>query len=276
MAQHHGGGHAGGGFHPSVGHAGGGFHPSVGHAGGGFHPGVGHAGGFHPAAGFHPGGAVVHHGGAVGGAVIHHGGGFATVHHGGGFNGFAVHHGGFYGHRGGGFYGHPYRYGGWGGYGGWGYPYYGWGLGLAYPGYSNYVYSPSYYYGDDTYPYGAPAYDSYPDYSDYSAEPAYGDLMSPPSDAGAYAPPAPAADNVAHMHVVVPPDAKVWFNGSPTQQTGSAREFGSPPLVPGQDYSYDITARWTENGQEVTRTRHVDVRANADITVDFTQPVPGQ
>src|SRR5581483_8997593 len=98
-------------------------------------------------------------------------------------------------------------------------------------------------------------------YGDYYVEPAYGDLTSPSFDAGAYAPPAPAVDNVARVHVIVPPDAKVWFNGSPTQNTGSDREFASPPLVPGQDYSYDITAQWTEGGQEVTQTRHVDVRA---------------
>ena len=182
------------------------------------------------------------------------------------------HYGGFYGRHHEGFYGHHY------GYGGWGYPLYGWGLGLAYPGYADYRYGPSYYYDNsayyDTYPYGALGYDTYPYYADDSyAAPEYGDLTPPPADTGAYAPP---ADNVAHMHVIVPPDAKVWFNGSPTQQAGSDREFASPPLVPGQDYSYDITARWTEDGREVTQTRHVDVRANADVVVDFTRPGPGR
>jgi len=262
LAQHHGGG---------GGHTRGGVHTGGAHVSRGFHAGGAHVGGFH-------------RGGAVGHAAVHHGAAFngAAFHHAGGFNGAVVRHGGFDGHRGGAFYGRHYGYyhnrGGRWGYGGWGYPAYGLGLGLVSPGYSNYAYSPTYNYDYgayyDTYPYD---YDAYPYYADTYPEPAYGDLTAPPFGAGAYVPPAPAADEVAHMHVIVPPDAQVWFNGSPTQQTGAAREFASPPLVPGQDYTYDITARWTaEGGQVVTQTRHVDVRANTDVTVDFTRPAPGQ
>jgi uncharacterized protein (TIGR03000 family) len=257
MAQHHGGGHTGG-VHV------GGAHVS------GFHAGGGHAGSFHAAPGFS--GAAVHHGGAFHGT---------TAHHAGGFGGVAVHHGGFHGYRYGGF--HDYHHGGFYGrrygYGGWGYPYYG-GLGFVYPGYSDYVYSPTYNYYSygayDAYPYDTYGYDTYPYDSDTYMAPAYGDLTPPSFDAGAYAPPAAAADTVAHIQVIVPPDAKVWFNGSLTQATGSDREFASPPLVPGQDYNYDITAQWTEGGQEVTQTRHVGVRAGAGVVVDFTRPGPGQ
>jgi uncharacterized protein (TIGR03000 family) len=82
---------------------------------------------------------------------------------------------------------------------------------------------------------------------------------------------ATAQDNTARIRVVVPPDARVSFGGSATQQTGQVRFFQSPALTPGKDYSYDVKATWNENGKEVTRTRHVDVRANATASVDFTR-----
>jgi uncharacterized protein (TIGR03000 family) len=46
----------------------------------------------------------------------------------------------------------------------------------------------------------------------------------------------------------VPADAEVWFNGVPTKQTGTRREFVTPPLDPGGDYSYRLRVRWNEGG----------------------------
>jgi len=86
---------------------------------------------------------------------------------------------------------------------------------------------------------------------------------------GAYV---PARDNEARLRVVVPADAKVWVDGKATQQTGAVRSFESPPLTPGKQYSYDIKAQWRDsNGKEVTRSRRVDVRANAAVDVDFAR-----
>ena len=53
-----------------------------------------------------------------------------------------------------------------------------------------------------------------------------------------------APSNTATIQVSVPADAKVWFDDSPTEQTGSERSFESPPLTPGKTYSYMITAQW--------------------------------
>jgi len=92
---------------------------------------------------------------------------------------------------------------------------------------------------------------------------------------GATAQSSPAPDNAARVRVVVPAGAKVWFDGKDTKQTGTLRRFESPQLTPGKDYTYDVKATWTENGKEVTRTRHVDVRANSGVTVDFTRPESG-
>jgi uncharacterized protein (TIGR03000 family) len=151
----------------------------------------------------------------------------------GGMHGGNFHHGGF--NHGGVFIG-----------GGWGF---------GYPWYSDYAYSP-YSYG------GTPYYDAIPYYSGGTPYYSYGDLARP----------APASDNTARVRVVVPADAKVWFGSSATEQGGTVRDFQSPPLTPGKDYGYDVKAQWTENGKEVTRTRHVDVRANSATSVDFGKP----
>ena len=47
--------------------------------------------------------------------------------------------------------------------------------------------------------------------------------------------------------------------------------FVTPPLQPGQEYTYTLKARWTENGQPVERTRQIMVRPGQTATVDFSQ-----
>ena len=197
----------------------------------------------------HSGGHAVHSSGHAvhsGGRVVHSGGRGAW--HGSG-GGRAWHGGGrYYGNRG----------------------FYGYGLGFGYP-YSNYGYG---YYPDSS-DYGA-YYDNYPSYVPpddyYDNGPTY-DVM-PPEDYGAITTPAPAQDNAAHIHVIVPENARVWFNGAPTSQTGGDREFQSPALTLGRDFTYEIKASSLgPDGKEVTRTRQVDVRANSDITVDFTRAI---
>jgi len=78
------------------------------------------------------------------------------------------------------------------------------------------------------------------------------------------------ADNTASIRVTVPAGATVWFDDNKTTQTGSERLFESPPLTPGRHYSYDLKAQWRDqDGKEVTQTRHVDVSANASVSVEF-------
>ena len=69
-----------------------------------------------------------------------------------------------------------------------------------------------------------------------------------PSDQGATLPDnqGPAVpDNAVLIGVRVPANAVVWFNGDRTSQTGDFREFQTPPLTPGQEFSYDVRAQWT-------------------------------
>jgi uncharacterized protein (TIGR03000 family) len=179
--------------------------------------------------------------------------------------------------------------GGWGGgyYGGWGR---GWdggwgrwggvGIGLGYwPGYYGYgsygSYSPSYGY----YSYSPSYWGGY--YPSYSYVPSYYDSgsagMTYAPEGGSYSygynQPMATDPNRASIDVRVPrADAEVMFEGSKTSQTGTDRAFVSPPLQPGQNYTYVVQARWTDNGKEVNQTRRVPVRAGERVTVDFTQP----
>jgi uncharacterized protein (TIGR03000 family) len=210
-----------------------------------FAAGAADAGGKGGGGGGHSGGGA--HGGAVHGGAVHGGG----VSHGG-----AVYHGGGYYNRGYGGYGSGlylglglggYGYGGYGGYGG-----------------SGGYYAPDYYYPP---PGAAP--------SGYMTPPASPSVYTAPNGPSGNVNPA-VLDPVAHIMIKVPAEAEVWFGQGKTQQTGAQREFVSPPLTPGQDYSYEIKARWTEGGKEVTQTRTIDVSAGAWKSIDFTKPVPEQ
>ena len=53
---------------------------------------------------------------------------------------------------------------------------------------------------------------------------------------------------------------------------GADRSFASPALTPGKTYTYEVKARWMEDGQPVEQTRRVKVEANRTSTVEFGQP----
>jgi uncharacterized protein (TIGR03000 family) len=86
---------------------------------------------------------------------------------------------------------------------------------------------------------------------------------------GAYS---PIQRNTAHIRLVVPGDATVWFGNAQTKQGGEIRHFESPALTPEHEYVYEIKVRWrNKDGQEVTRTRQLNVAANGYVSVDFTR-----
>lgn len=225
------------------------------HRGGGGHIGGGHIGGAR-FGGTHFGGT--HFAGTHFGSI--HGGHFGGAHF--AATRFSGYHGGFY--HGGYHYGygryHPYY-----GYHHYYHPYYGYGY---YP-----------YY--DAYPYLGSGVATDPGYGGYYAEvaPSYLDgttsVTPPAAGYGSYYAPATGTDQpdgIAYVTVNVPADARVWFEGAATTSTGPVRQFYSPPLVSGSQYTYDIKASWNENGHEVTQTQKVEVTAAAHVNVDF--PVP--
>jgi uncharacterized protein (TIGR03000 family) len=215
----------------------------------------GHGGGGH-------GGGASHGGGGSRGASAAHMGSFhgSSVSHAGSFHGSSIHHGNSS-------HSHNVRVVGF-------FPgFYGFGLGYA-PYYGDSYYPPSYYDVGSAgyYDMGSPGYamleTPIPYRSFYPPMPA--DVTQPNQSAAA------PADTKAHVRLVVPADAEVWFDGEKTSQTGTAREFVSPPLTLGTDYAYEIRARWMENGKPVDQTRSVTVRAGSLTIVNFTRPSPNK
>jgi uncharacterized protein (TIGR03000 family) len=186
--------------------------------------------------GGHGGGGGGRGGGFRGGG--HFGGGFHGGHVGGFRGGF--HHDGF-GHHFGGYGYYPY-------YDGYTYDPYAYGQGD--------VMGDSAYYGSDE---EATPYDS----GGYSS--------IAPSPLG-YQSALPAAANAAHVTLTVPPGARVSFGGAPTTSTGPVREYVSPALTPGKQYTYEVRVRWNDNGQVVTQTQQVEVSAGTHVNVAFPRP----
>jgi uncharacterized protein (TIGR03000 family) len=168
-----------------------------------------------------------------------------------------------HGHRGGSSFGNSHGSGFHAGYNN--SPYYGGNYGPRYypGGYSPYY--PQYYgyqYAPDTYGYDSNNYSSAPS-SSYRED---GRMAMYPSE----------DQNVARINVRVPPSAQVWFDGAKTTQTGSLREFTSPPINSDSEYSYEIRAHWMEGGQDVERNQKVSFHAGDRVTVNFvTRQVQG-
>lgn len=182
--------------------------------------------------------------------------------------------GGYWGGGYGGYYGRGYSPGYWGGY--WGRPGFSLSIGTggyypgyaySWPSYSYYGYSPGYAYSYPYY-YSTPTYYTEPAYVPSYTAPAVASAAAAPAtrEASYYAPP---TDNTARVRVNLPADATLTVAGVQTRQTGSQREFVTPALTPGQDYVYEMTARWTEGGRPVEQTKKVYVRANGSTEASF-------
>jgi uncharacterized protein (TIGR03000 family) len=92
-----------------------------------------------------------------------------------------------------------------------------------------------------------------------------------PGDGAAYyyAPDRAEDGNAATIWMSVPGEARVWFDGAATSQTGADRTFVSPSLAPGHEYVYHARVQWTENGKTVERTRDVTVHAGDRINLNI-------
>jgi uncharacterized protein (TIGR03000 family) len=149
----------------------------------------------------------------------------------------------------------------------------------------NYRYGANRYYGGY---YNNAPYGTYPYYGNYGANydipyyDALGTTENPGYDTvtryylGGPTPPNPSADTSyyppsgipARLTVKVPADALIWFDSEQMKSTGPVRTYNTLPLPPGQ-FTYDITARWTDNGRAVTQTKQVIVSPGALVEVDF-------
>jgi len=164
------------------------------------------------------------------------------------------------------------------------------------PWYGGYNYSPNYYSSGSSWSYPSSGYYSgsswsYPSSGYYSGSswsyPSYGyssaGYYSMPAASGGYYSPADTDSNYtygaissvpancARINVRLPDaDAQVWFDDTQTRQRGTMREFASPSLEPDTKYTYEVRARWTENGKPMESKKTISVRANGTATVDFT------
>jgi uncharacterized protein (TIGR03000 family) len=83
--------------------------------------------------------------------------------------------------------------------------------------------------------------------------------------------------NVAYIRVRVPAKAQLWINNEKRKQAGTVREFVTPELDPEHIYSYNVKARWTEEGGiEVEKTLRVRAISGTRVTVNFVRPPEAQ
>jgi uncharacterized protein (TIGR03000 family) len=76
----------------------------------------------------------------------------------------------------------------------------------------------------------------------------------------------------ATLTVTLPADAQLRVDGQRTSSTSSRRVFVSPPLQPGRSYSYTLEAQVVRNGQTLSVSREVPVRAGQQTAVNLDMP----
>lgn len=100
-----------------------------------------------------------------------------------------------------------------------------------------YSYWPSYPYSYDSW--YLPAYD-------YPTAPA---PVAPNRPADPNAPPPIVPELPAEWTIEFPVSADVTLNGHPAPGDGAVRKMTSPPLKPGETYTFAVTAKWTADGK---------------------------
>jgi uncharacterized protein (TIGR03000 family) len=84
--------------------------------------------------------------------------------------------------------------------------------------------------------------------------------------------PVPGMGTSLVLSVKVPqPTAEVFVDGVRTAQTGLDRTYESPPLDPGKQYRYELTARWVEGGAMREMKKAVIGTPGEVVRVDFTK-----
>jgi uncharacterized protein (TIGR03000 family) len=66
-------------------------------------------------------------------------------------------------------------------------------------------------------------------------------------------------------------DAELWIGQTATKQKGVLRDYESPELEIGKEYTYEFVARWSQNGQPAAVIRKVTFKAGEGVNLDFTR-----
>lgn len=90
----------------------------------------------------------------------------------------------------------------------------------------------------------------------------YGTTASPTSNGNAGA--------RATVIIKLPADARLYADAKALSLVGSERKFVSPELPAGQEFMYKFRVEYDRNGETLSVTRKVAVRAGAMVAVEFT------
>jgi uncharacterized protein (TIGR03000 family) len=126
------------------------------------------------------------------------------------------------------------------------------------------------WYGNRNY---GPGYSGYsgPNYG-YSPNYTYSDYYTPSQQQTYSQQQGWMNQNIIRLRVIAPdPQARIFFDGAPTQQTGTERLYYTAPLQTTATNSYRVRATWTEGGKEMSQERDVSVTPGRVTFVDFTQ-----
>jgi uncharacterized protein (TIGR03000 family) len=77
------------------------------------------------------------------------------------------------------------------------------------------------------------------------------------------------AKNTAVLTFRAPEGAKIWVDGRLSARSGDPWRWTSPALR--ERRSYQVQARWSDQGRVVTQTRTIQVEPGGNLTVDFTR-----
>jgi uncharacterized protein (TIGR03000 family) len=115
---------------------------------------------------------------------------------------------------------------------------------------------------------GAASYSGAPMGATVAPQPAPAPMPKPP--AGTTTPPSDVRlPGAATIVVSLPEGAKLMVDGAATRSTAAVRTFTTPNLNAGQNYFYTLTAEIERDGQKLTATEQVTVRANETTNVSL-------
>jgi uncharacterized protein (TIGR03000 family) len=79
------------------------------------------------------------------------------------------------------------------------------------------------------------------------------------------------ADGTTSIKVMLPEVAKVFVNDAPTTSTGAERSYVSRGLRTGMTYSYNIRVEYLKDGETVSESEQVKLRAGQSASLSFGQ-----
>jgi uncharacterized protein (TIGR03000 family) len=136
----------------------------------------------------------------------------------------------------------------------------------------NGAFSGGVYFGNR--PGSGPSWSYSPTWTNPLSPPIYYSHSRPFVASSTYSTPLKAEGSTASIQVRVPANAEIWFDNQKMSQTGSLRDFVSPPLETGKQFTYNLRVRWTDSsGKVIDQTKQVEVQAGQQSTADFMSEV---